>query len=135
VWLACDGLGLMPILLLLRSVELPGRGVSVTTPVAVLMAFGGMFAGITWLCVMTGLRAWQRRSTPPARALLAAGLCLSYLLMSLVHYLFATPPGYRYISAASNFFAFNLVLQIVVFAAAAGSSIGITRLRNRYLPA
>ena len=45
-WLAFDGLGLMPILLLLRSVELPGRGVSVSMPLAVLFAIGGLLAGI-----------------------------------------------------------------------------------------
>ena len=46
IWLAFDGLGLMPILLLLRSVELPGRGVSVSMPLAVLLAIGGLLAGI-----------------------------------------------------------------------------------------
>ena len=133
-WLAFDGLGLMPILLLLHSVELPDRGVSVSMPLAILLACGGLLAGIAWLGVMTGLRAWRRRPAPPAGALLAAGLCLSYLLMPLVHHLFATPPGWRYISTASNFFAFNPVLQLVVFAAAAGTAVAATRLRARYLP-
>jgi hypothetical protein len=134
-WLAFDGIGLMPILLLLRSVELPGRGVSVTMPLAVLLAVGGLMVGIAWLGIMTGLRCHARRSTPPAGALLAAGLCISYLLMPLVHHLLATPPGWRYISTASNFFAFSPLLQLVVFAVAAGLAIGITRLRKRYLPA
>jgi hypothetical protein len=134
VWLACDGVGLMPILLLLRAIELPGRGVSVTMPVAVLMATGGLLAGIAWLGVMTALGAWRRKPTPTAGALLAAGLCLSYLLMPFVHHLLATPPGYRYISTASNFFAFSPVLQLVVFATAAGVAVVTTRLRGRYLP-
>ena len=134
IWLAFDGLGLMPILLLLHSVELPGRGVSVSMPLAILFAFGGLLAGIAWLGVMSGLRAWRRRPTPPAGALLAAGLCLSYLLMPLVHHLFATPPGWRYISTASNFFAFNPVLQLAVFAVAAGTAVAVTRLRARHLP-
>jgi hypothetical protein len=133
-WLAFDGIGLMPILLLLRTVELPGRGVSVAMPVAVLMAMGGLLTGITWLVIMTGLRARRRRPAPRAGALLAAGLCLSYLLMPLVHHLFATPPGYRYISTASNFFAFNPLLQIAAFAVAAGTAVAVTRLRTRYLP-
>jgi hypothetical protein len=134
VWLACDGVGLMPILLLLRSVELPGRGVSASMPLAILFATGGWLAGIAWLGVMTGLLARRRRSAPPAGALLAAGLCLSYLLMPLVHHLFATPPGWRYISTASNFFAFSPLLQLAVFAAAAGTAVAATRLRARYLP-
>jgi hypothetical protein len=133
-WLAADGIGMMPILLLLRSVELPGRGVSVTMSAAVLMAFGGLLAGIAWLGVMSGLRAWRRKPTPTAGALLATGLCLSYLLLPLIHHLFATPPGWRYISTASNFFAFNPFLQLVVFAVAAGSAVAVTRLRARYLP-
>jgi len=133
-WLAFDGLGLMPILLLLHSVELPGRGVSVSMPLAMLLSTGGLLAGIAWLGVMTGLRAWRRRPAPRAGALLAAGLCLSYLLLPLVHHLFATPPGWRYISTASNFFAFNPVLQLAVFAAAAGTAVAVTRLRALYLP-
>ena len=124
----------MPILLLLRAVELPGRGVSVSMPLAILFAIGGLLAGIAWLGVMTGLRAWRRRPAPPAGALLAAGLCLSYLLLPLVHHLFATPPGWRYISTASNFFAFSPILQLAVFAAAAGVAVVVTRLRERYLP-
>ena len=67
--------------------------------------------------------------------LLAAGLCLSYLLLPLVHHLLATPPGYRYISAASNFFAFSPPLQLAVFVVAAGLEVAVTRLRKRSLPA
>lgn len=133
-WLACDGLGLLPILLLLRTVELPGRGVSVPLPLAILLAFGGVVAGISWLAGMSLLRVWRRKPTPAASALLAAGLCLSYLLSPLIHHLFATPPGYRYISAASNFFAFSPLLQLAVFAVAAGIAVGVTRLRKRHLP-
>jgi hypothetical protein len=133
IWLAFDGLGLMPILLLLRSVELPGRGVSVSMPLAILFAFGGLLAAIAWLGVMSGLRAWRRRPTPPAGALLAAGLCLSYLLLPLVHHLLATPPGWRYISTASNFFAFNPLLQLAALAVATGTAVAVTRLRARYL--
>ena len=132
IWLAFDGLGLMPILLLLRSVELPGSGVSVSMALAVLFAVGGLLAGLIWLGVMSGLRAWRRRPAPTAGALLAAGLCLSYLLMPLVHHLFATPPGWRYISTASNFFAFNPVLQLAVVAVAAGTAVAVTRLRVRH---
>jgi len=104
-------------------------------PLAVLFAFGGLFAGMIWLGVMSGLRARRRKPIPSAGALLAAGLCLSYLLLPLVHHLLATPPGYRYISTASNFFAFSPALQLAVFAVAAGIAAVVTRLRERYLPA
>lgn len=130
-WLALDGAGLMPTLLLLRAVELPGRGLSVSVSVVYLMVLGGAFAGVVWLGIMTGLRVWRRKSPPGAGALFVAGLCLSYLLMPLVHHLLATPPQYRYISAASNFFAFNLWVQLVVFFVAAILALGVARLRRR----
>ena len=133
VWLAGDGVGLMPTLLLLRTVELPGRGLSVTVPLAVLAAVGGTLLGIGWLGVMSGLRMWRRQSWPQAHEVWLAGLGLSYLLLPVVHHLLATPPAYRYISTASNFFAFNNGLQILVFLVAAGLAVGVTRLRRRIL--
>jgi len=131
VWLACDGLGLMPALLLLRAVELPGR-ISITCPVAWLFAVGGTLAGFAWLGVMSVLRAWRRTGSPSATQLLAAGLGLSYVLMPLVHHLLATPPGYRYISTASNFFAFDWRIQMLIYGVAIGLAAGITRLRARW---
>jgi len=125
--------GLMPALLLLRTVELPGRGLSVTVPLAVLAAVGGTLLGIGWLGVMSGLRMWRRQSWPQAHEVWLAGLGLSYLLLPVVHHLLATPPAYRYISTASNFFAFNNGLQILVFLVAAGLAVGVTRLRQRWL--
>jgi hypothetical protein len=106
-WLALDGLGLLPSLALLRALELPARGLSVGLPLAYGIAIGGTLAGAAWLGVTTALRAWRRRASPGAGALFASGLCLSYLLIPLAHHLFATPPGYRYITASSNFFAFH----------------------------
>ena len=100
-------------------------------PAAVLLTPGGLLAGIAWLGAMSGLRAWRHRLPPAADALLAAGLCLNYL----VHHLFATPARYRYISTASNFFAFSPALQLAVFAVAAGMAVVVTRLRERCLPA
>jgi hypothetical protein len=130
LWLTGDGVGLMPTLLLLRAIELPGRGLMVTVPLAVLAAVGGTLLGIGWLVVMTGLRAWRRQSLPKACEVWGAGLALSYLLLPVVHHLLATPPAYRYISTASNFFAFNVGLQVLVFVVAAGLAVGVTRLRQ-----
>lgn len=130
VWLVLDGLGLMPSLLLLRAIELPGRGL-VSAPTAYLVALGGTFAGAAWLVVMTGLHRWRHRSRPGAGAVFVAGLCLSYLLMPLVHHLLFTPSAYRYISTASNFFAFNVGVQLMAFSVAAMLAIGIARLGRR----
>jgi hypothetical protein len=128
VWLVFDGMGLMPGLLLLRAIELPGRGL-VSVPVACLAAVGGTLAGAVWLGIMTGLRVWRRRSSPSTSALFMAGLCLSYLVMPLVHHFLSTPPEYRYVSTSSNFFAFNVGVQLLAFSVTAILAIGITRFR------
>lgn len=132
VWLALDGMGLMPTLLLLRAIELPSKGL-ISVPVAYLVAMGGTLAGAAWLGIMTGLRAWRHRSPPEAGTLFVAGLCLSYLLMPLVHHLVFTPSSYRYISTASNFFPRTIGVQLMSFLVAAVLAVGITRLRQRLL--
>lgn len=129
-WLAAEALGLMPALLLLRVVELPGRGLSVSGTLAWAVAGGGLAAGALWLAGMRWLRRWRRaarrKAQPTAGALLAAGLGLSYVLMPLVHHLLGTPPAYRYITTASNFFAFNWGVQAAALAAAGLMAVGAT---------
>lgn len=133
LWLAFDGAGLVPPLLLLRALELPQRGL-INPGAAYLFALGSVGATIIWSGVMTGLRRWQGKPWPSAKALLAAGFSLSYLLLPLVHHLFSTPREYRYISAASNFFAFNLLLQLAVFLIAGLLAMSITQLRRYVTP-
>lgn len=130
-WLAADGLGLVPALLLLRAVELPGRGLSVSPVVAWGAALGGLVAGALWLGLLGFLRRRRRRQPSGALALFAAGLALSYLLLPLAHYLLAGPPGFRYISDAANFFAVNPLIQLLALAAAAGLAAGATAVRRR----
>jgi hypothetical protein len=132
-WLALDGAGLTPVLLFLRAVELPGRGLSISASVAAVFALGSLLAAAGWLGVMTGLRAWRRTPLPGAGALFAAGLCASYLLLPLAHYVLGKP-AYRYITTASNFFAFNMGLQILIWVASADIAIGITQIRKRLSP-
>ena len=141
IWLTFDGLGLMPCLMLLQAVELPGRGVfthfikipwpvEIEVHVVYLLVAGSLLAGIAWLGIVTLLRRWRDKESPTAVELYIAGLCLSYLLMPVVHHLFATPPEYRYISTSSNFFAFTRGVQLAVFVVAALLAVGITRLRR-----
>jgi hypothetical protein len=141
IWLTFDGMGLMPCLMLLQAVELPGRGVfthfvKIPWPVEIevhviyLIVAGSVLAGIAWLGIVTLLRRWRDKESPTAVELYIAGLCLSYLLMPVVHHLFATPPGYRYITTSSNFFAFTRGVQLAVFVVAALLAMGITRLRR-----
>jgi hypothetical protein len=128
-WLVLDGVGLMPSLLLLRAIELPSRGL-VSGPVAYLAALGGTLAGAIWLGVVTGLHAWRHKSPPETSTLFVAGLCLSYLLMPLVHHLVFTPWRYRYISTASNFFSRSIGVQLMSLFVAVVLAMGITRLRR-----
>lgn len=130
-WLAADGLGLVPALTAVRAIELPGRGLSITAPVAWGAAIGGTVAGLAWLGIMSALRAWRRRPGPGAGALLLAGLGISYLCLPLVHYLIATPPGFRYITAASNFFALEPAVQALALAVAGAQAWGAAALRRR----
>lgn len=132
IWLAADGAGLMPPLLLLRVVELPGRGLSLpfTPGMVVPIAGAAVAVGAAWLAIMTGLRMWRNRPAPGTGPLLAAGLALSYLLMPAAHHWLATPPDWRYISTSSNFFALSPLVQIAAFLVAAGMAVGATRLRR-----
>jgi hypothetical protein len=111
-WRALYGLGLLPSLLLLRAIELPGKGFA-SAPAAYGVAFGGLLAGALWLAGLTWLRAKRRRPPIGSGQLLAAGLCLSYVLLPLIHHLVFTPPDYRYISTSSNFFAFDPGVQLL----------------------
>jgi hypothetical protein len=134
-WLAAEGLGLLPALTLLRAVELPGRGLSIAPALLWTVAVGGVVGGIVWLAFVSWVRQWRERrtgsarETPAATTLLLSGLAISYLLMPLVHHLLATPPGFRYITTAGNFFAYSVWLQCLVLLVAAGMALAATRLR------
>jgi hypothetical protein len=130
-WLIADGVGLVPSLLLWRAVELPELGL-MSWQTAYLAAAGGTAAGILWLGLMSLFRVWRRCPDPGARALFISGLCWSYLLLPLVHHLLFTPPGYRYITAAANFFAHGWSVQLAAWAIAGGMAAGVSRLRQRF---
>ncbi len=134
LWLIADGVGLMPVLLLLRVIELPGRGLSVSSTTVWLFSLGGLVAGVIWLTGLSLLRHWRHITSPNTIAIFLTGLGLSYILMPLVHYQLATPPDYRYISTASNFFAFNLSLQVLTLLVAFGLAAGATAFRRRLAP-
>ena len=129
-WLAFDGVGLVPGLLLLLAIEVPRTTGIISVGTAWSIAIGSTIGGLIWLLIMTGLRRWRRKPVPSAGTLLAAGLCWGYLLLPLAHHLLATPPGYRYITTASNFFAFDLGVQALALSVSAILAIGITRVRR-----
>jgi hypothetical protein len=126
-WTALHGLGLMPALLLVRTLELPSQGL-IRPAIAYAAALGGTLAGAIWLALVAAVRTWRRRPSPPAAAIFAAGLGVSYLLLPVVHHVLATPPGYRYISTSSNFFADHFALQLLALSIAGLLALGVTRL-------
>lgn len=128
-WLTLDGMGLMPILLLLHVIEMPDTA-SVSAGTAYLVAFGSTLAGAVWLGIMSALRRRPHKALARANTVFVAGICLSYLLMPLVHHLLFTPLEYRYISASSNFFAHSIGVQLMVLLLGAILAVGVTRLRR-----
>jgi hypothetical protein len=133
VWIAVDGLGLVPPLLLLRALELPGMGLKVSMTIAIAGAIGGIALGAMWLGGMSILRAWQRKPSPGAVDIFVAGLCWSYLALPLGHYLIATPAQFKYITTASNFFAWNVPLRLATFVIAVALAIGAAQIRKRLI--
>ena len=95
-----------------------------------MLLVGGILGGAMMLLVMmTALRVWRRTSNPTTWELFAAGLCVAYLFMPLLHHVGFTD-GYYYVSDADNFFAKRWAFQIAAWLLAAMVAVGVTRLRG-----
>jgi len=127
--LASDGWAMMLLMVNAAMFERAKRWVASGGTLYVQMMAVGLIAGVVWLLIMTGLRAWRRTSIPSVAALFSAGLCEAYLLMPLVHHVSFTD-GYYYISSMSNFFASSIMAQIAAWLLVAAIAAGITRLRR-----
>lgn len=112
LWVIVHGAGVVPILLLLRAVELPSHGLA-SPASAYRLGIAGLIVGVFWMAGVTRLRLARRKSPLPPLSIFCAGLGLSYVVLPLVHYLFLTPPNIRYISTAGNFFAMSPVVQLL----------------------
>ena len=130
-WLVFGGIGLVPCLLLSRAIELPAKGLA-SVQTAFLLAIGSLVAGSIWMVIVAWVRVKSKKPPIRAMSLFMAGLCLSYLLLPLLHYLLLVPPKFRYISASTNFFAFSMIGQIVVFLVAAALAVGSAELQTRW---
>ncbi len=112
VWLALAGLGLTPSLLLLRAVELTDR---MLAEKAFGIAVGSILAGAVWSSAVVWIHSRRRGPCWRVEHLLVSAFSLAYLLGPLAHYLLFTPPGYRYITVAANFFAEHPATQVACF--------------------
>jgi len=132
VLLAADGVGLMFILLFLINVEDLGSWIARGRMVYVHMTIAGLIFGMFWLGAMSLVRVlWAPKSRASGGALFLSGLCVSYLLMPLVHHVLGTD-GYFYISDHDNFFAQNIPLQLATWAISAALAFGISKLRDAW---
>ncbi len=118
-WLALDGFGLMPTLIMFRAIELTGRGLSASPATLYLAAFGSILFAMVWLAVLGLVRSRLNAPMYSPPAIFISGLCWSYLLLPLTHYIFATPAAYKYITSASNFFASNIGVELLTLVIAA----------------
>lgn len=131
-WLMLDGVGLLPIFVVVRVLELPARGVSMPPTLAWVLALGSLLAAWFWWLGIGWLRARVLAvRCPPSTALqlYVAGCCLCFLLLPFAHYARGSD-GYHYITAASNVFAFDPWLQALVFAVGALLTKGVVWVRG-----
>jgi len=129
-WLTFTGIGLVPSLLLLRAIS-PFQGLDNQIS-SVLFAIGSTLAGVGWLVTLSWLQKRQYRHPLKATELFITSLCLSYLVMPLMHYVVLVPPKFRYISAAANFFTFNPAIQLVCLGVDVCLSKTIARLQKTW---
>jgi hypothetical protein len=130
LWLLADSLGLVPPLVLLHAVEFTSRRSAANDGSAWILVGVTIVIGMVWLVGVGELRLWRRKGSLNAATLFLAGIALSYLVLPLLHYILFTPPDYRYISAAENFFASSIGLQALAFGVAAAMAIAVTRVRR-----
>lgn len=129
LWAALAGAGLIPALLLLRILErVPDGDISIAMALAV--GPGSTFVGALWLL---GWMWWlaQRKIHISAAAILLSGICWSYLILPVVHYLLLTPAQHRYISVAENFFAETPLWQFIAILTAISLALIATHISNR----
>ena len=120
--------GVIPIVLLLRTVELPAAGI-LSTNQAMLMASGGVIFGAIWLVAMT-LIFKQRHIPLPRENIILFGGYLVYEILPLAHYLYLTPAPYHYITVTDNFFAKSWVIQGISWLIAIGITAGTAYIPN-----
>lgn len=121
VRLTLYAMGIVPSLFFVRAVELPER---IGAPIAYTVAIAVPLAGAAWLMLRLLLR-------PPTTGALAV-LCITYLVLPLVHYGLFTQPDYRYITAAANFFAQSVWVQLLSFAMVGVLIVGVTAADRRH---
>jgi hypothetical protein len=101
------GSGFVPFLILFRALELPAKGI-LSQNMAIWIVVISIIAGYVWLWIAL----YFFRIYEPTRLQILKGIVfLAYLVLPVIHYLFATPKGIPYITSSDNFFADNMLLR------------------------
>lgn len=128
--ISLNGLGLVPVLLLIRVLELPSREImSVTNAIAICA--GSIIFSLLWLIIVSIIFIRKKINSIKSYEILLSGFLISYLLLPIMHYLFATPPGRPYITASDNFFPDSFYLKIGTWIIAAILAFAAVEFRKR----
>jgi hypothetical protein len=129
--LAGDGLALMLFLTAVLGIERLGQLSATNRGFYVAIMLASAAAALLLLVVSSGLHLWRQWSMPRRGEMLAAALCVSYLLMPLIHHL-GFSGGLFYISDADNFFSRSLAGQFAIWLSLMLLVALTTRLRERW---
>jgi hypothetical protein len=102
-------LGLIPLLLLFRVLELPEKGI-IDLKIAVIVVLISVVGGFCWLLIFYRI---FKKNTPQVKNVIKGTLLIGYSGLPVIHYLFATPTGIPYITSSDNFFADSVILRLV----------------------
>ncbi len=110
-----DSLALVPPLILIPALGLPAKGILTMTP-AIALSSGSVIFSCLWLIVITFVYKRKGITTGRRYEILLSGCFYTYLVLPMLHYLFATPPGRPYITTSDNFFPDSFYLKILTWA-------------------
>jgi hypothetical protein len=114
--LCLDGITLVLPLIMMLVLELPSKGIlNMSYSTAVTAALGSAALSFTVLIIITYFYKWKKIIPGKAHEIFLTGLFFSYLVLSLIHFLFATPYGRPYITTSDNFFPDNNYLKILTW--------------------
>lgn len=105
------GLGLVPFLMLFRTLELPDKGI-LSWGTSITLTIISIVGGLLWLSFA---RLLTENDKSPLIKVLTGTLAITYLGFPVLHYLVATPEGIPYITASGNIFAEGMVLRITTW--------------------
>lgn len=103
-----SGLGLVPLLILFRVLELPEKGI-LSMKISILIIVISIVGGFFWLLICYRI---FKLNMPRFTNVIKGTLAIGYIGLPILHYLIATPKGIPYITSADNFFADNMILRI-----------------------